>query len=226
MSLTLTLLAVIGINIFAGLLLAELSLDRDVQDYTTARPVIFTLFSSLSIVLGIYILSYPEENPEWARWSANMLQFGYNIFPNGSEFARFYPALGANILTLGIIFNSTAKRILSHWSICWLGKMSFAIYLLHAPLIRTLLTWMLYGASSRPLSPGQDEQGHDLPLGWVPLASRWVCFIIIPLFYVLLYRIAQVWTTHVDPWCSRVTNWVEEKAFREDSKTEKPLLLS
>ena len=207
------------------MLLAELSLDPEVQDYTSARPFIFSSLSSLLIILGLYIISYPEENPEWAHWSASMLQVGHYIFPDGSEFARFYPSLGVSILTFGIVFNSTARRILSHWSLCWMGKMSFAIYLLHAPLIRTLLTWMLYGASALP-PPELDEDGQQLPPGWVPIASRWICFVIIPVFYILLYKIAQAWSTHVDPWCGRVTNWVEEKVFREDSKTEKTLLLS
>ena len=155
-----------------------------------------------------------------------MINIGHYIFPANSEYGRFYPGLGANLLTLGIIFNSTAKKILSHSALCWLGKLSFAIYLLHAPLLRTLLTWMLYAPSSRPPSPGKDNDGNDLPPEWVPPVSRWLCFILVPLWYVMIYKIAQAWVAYVDPWCSRVTNWLEDKAFREEGKAEKTLLLA
>ena len=218
--------AVIGTNIYTGLALAELSLDSDVQSYISDRPIMVSLLSSTLIISGLYIVSYPEENPEWARWSMGLLNFGHYIFPQGSEYARFYPGLGSDLLTLGIAFNTTAKRVLSHSALCWLGKMSFAIYLLHAPLIRTLLTWMLFGISSQPLPPGKNLQGQDLPPEWIPIVSRWAVIIIVPLFYVMLYRIAQMWVLHVDPWCGRVTNWIEERIFREEARIEKSVSMA
>ncbi|MCJ1431065.1 hypothetical protein MMC27_000415 [Xylographa pallens] len=217
---------VIGINIYAGMLLAELTFDSDVQSHVADHPHIYSFLSTALIFLGAFTLSYPEENPEWARWSTGLLRLGYHIFPEGAEFARYYPALGSQILTFGVFFNPTAKRLLSSSALCWFGKMSFAVYLLHAPLIRSLLTWMLYGASSQPLSPGKDTDGTDFPPAWIPLTSRWLLFFTIPLFYALLYRLAHLWTAHVDPWCARATTWVEEKVFRDDSRLEKSVLLA
>ena len=208
------------------MLLAELTLDPDVREYVTEHQHIFSFLSSLFIFLGVFVISYPEENPEWARWSTALLWLGYKIFPLGSEIARFYPALGTGLIVFGIGFNSTAKRVLCHPALCWLGKMSFAVYLIHAPLIRTLLTWMLYGASPDPRAPGKDEQGHDLPPNWIQLTSPWLLVIALPAFYFLLYRLAQLWMVHVDPWCARVTNWIEENAFRDEVKLEKSLLLA
>jgi len=218
--------AVIGINIYAGMLLAELQLDPEIQSHVADHPHTYSFLSTALIFLGTFTLSYPEENPEWARWSTGLLHFGYHIFPEGAEFARFYPALGSQILIFGIFFNPTAKRLLSSSALCWLGKMSFAVYLLHAPLIRSLLTWMLYGASSSPLSPGKDANGNDLPPSWIPLTNRWLLVVTLPLFYFLLYRIAHIWTAYVDPWCARATNWVEERMFRDDSRMEKSVLLA
>lgn len=108
-----------------------------------------------------------------------------------------------------------------------MGKLSFAVYLLHAPLIRTVLTYVLFGFSIRP-SGGKDEKGNQLPPGWLPLANRWVCVLAIPLFYLFLYRVANLWAAYVDPFCARVTQWFEDLVFRDDSRMvmEKPLLLS
>ena len=217
-------LALIGINVFWGLILAELTLDPDVQAWAADRELLCSAVSTIPIVLGLFFISYPEDKPEWARWSRGLIKFGQIIFPGGSEFARFYPGFGINVLTIGILFNGPAKKLLAHPALCWMGKMSFAVYLLHAPLIRTLLTWMLFGASSRPPSKGKDDKGHDLPPDWLPVASRWVCAFAIPLFYAMLYRIAAYWTTHVDPWCGRVTNWIEEATFRDEARAEKPIL--
>jgi len=220
-------LALVGFNVFCGMFLAELTLDSDIQNYAADHNFARSLGSTSLVIVGLFFMSYPEENPSWARWSQSLDLLGDYIFPTGVEYARYYPGLGVNLLTLGVIFNNTAKKLLSHHFFCWLGKLSFPIYLLHAPLIRTVLTWALFGASTRP-DQGKDEEGNQLEPGWLPIANRWVCLMALPLFYIFLYRVANLWATHVDPFCGRVTNWFEELVFRDDAKasSEKPLLLS
>ena len=218
-------LALVGFNIFCGIFLAELSIDGDVASWSSSHPFIQSIGSASLILLGLFFCSYPEEHPTWARWSTGLLHLGNWIFPHGVEYARYYPGLGADILALGVMFNTTAKKILSHSFLCWMGKLSWPVYLLHAPLIRTVLTWALFGASVRP-PQGKDDKGNQLPPGWLPIANRWVVMFAIPLFYVFLYRVAGLWANHVDPWCTRVTQWFEELVFRDDAKTEKPILLS
>ena len=219
--------ALIGFNVYCGIILAELTLDSNIQNFASAHNYARTLFSASLIFLGMYFMSYPEENPSWARWSQNLTLLGDYIFPKNSEYARYYPGFGVNLLTLGVMFNNTAKKILSTSFFCWMGKLSFPIYLLHAPLIRTVLAWVLFGASVRP-DQGKDENGNQLPPGWLPIANRWVVVIALPLFYVFLYRVANLWAQYVDPFCGQVTNWFEELVFRDDAKasSEKPLLLS
>ena len=219
--------ALIGFNVYCGIILAELTLDPDVQNYAALHNYARSGLSAGLIVLGLFFMSYPEENPSWARWSQNLSILGKYIFPVNAEYARYYPGMGVNILTLGVMFNTTAKKILSTSFFCWMGKLSFPIYLLHAPLIRTVLAWVLFGASIRP-DQGKDEEGNQLPPGWLPIANRWVVVMALPLFYVFLYRVANLWAQYIDPFCGRVTNWFEELVFRDDAKasSEKPLLLS
>lgn len=219
--------AVVGFNVFMGILLAEITLDSELQAAVAAYPVLQSVLSASAIILGLYFCSYPEENQHWSSWSANLTRLGDRIFPHGVEFTRYYPGLGVDILTTGIMFNTTAKKVLSHPFFCWMGKLSFPIYLLHAPMIRTVLAYALFGFSVQP-SGGRDESGNELPPGWLPVANRWICVFAIPLFYVFLYRVAQLWAQHVDPFCARVTQWFEDLVFREDAKVmqEKPLLLS
>lgn len=203
-----------------------MSLDKDVQEWAESHPYFRTIGSSSCIVLGMFLCSYPEEHPEWSTWSNTMTKVGDFMFPRGVEYARYYPGLGSNILALGVMYNNTAKKMLSNRFFLYLGKNSFAIYLLHAPMIRTVLTWCLFGFSTRP-QKGKDAQGQDLPPVWLPMASTWAVLTIIPLFYVFLYRVANLWSNHVDPFCGRVTNWFENLVFRDDAKApppEKPAL--
>jgi hypothetical protein len=207
-----------------GLMMAEMHYSSEVHHYVEKRPATFAVLSSTLIFLGLFANSYPEVKPEWAPWSDNMSTLGHYIFPERAEYARFYPSLGAQMICLGVMFNQTAKRLLSTRLPCFMGRHSFAVYLIHAPLIRTVFTWMLYGLSQRPPSPGKDDKGNDLPRPWVPLTSRWSLFIVIPLFYLIVYRLAVLWSTYVDPACGRVCNWIEQKIFRQEERMEKPLL--
>lgn len=220
------IIALIGFNVFCGIFLAELSMDKEILESVERHPYARAFVSACCIILGMFFCSYPEEKPEWTRWSNSLTTAGHYMFPKGVEYARYYPALGANVLTVGIMFNDTAKKIFSQRLFLFLGKNSFPIYLIHAPLIRTVFTWVVFGFSQRP-DNGKDDKGNQRPPGWLPLASTWVVLVAIPVFYVFLYRVANLWSNYVDPFCGRVTQWFEDLVFRDDAKasSEKPILL-
>ena len=219
--------ALVGFNIFCGILLAEVSLDTDIQERVNRHPYLRSVLSAACIILGLFFCSYPEEKPEWARWSSFMMKLGHYIFPKAVEYARYYPGLGANILTVGVMFNTTAKAILSQRLLLFMGRLSWPVYLLHAPLIRTVLTWVLFGFSRRK-DNGLDDKGHKLPPGWLQVAPSMVIFIAVPCFYIFLYRVANLWASYVDPIAGKITQSLEDMVFRDDAKesSEKPLLLS
>ena len=209
--------ALIGINIFAGLAMAEFTFDPDVQSSMASHGTTYATISSLAIIVGLFVASYPEDHPEWAPWSASMFHFGKYIVPRGGELARFYPALGTNLFLTGILFNSTAKRILSYPTFTWMGKVSYAVYLTHAPLVRIVLTWLLYGTSKNP--PPKVEDGKTVFGGWKPLPNKWLPILMIPLFLVLLYKLAHWWTIYIEPMCDKATKWIEQKFFREEDNS-------
>ena len=205
-----------------GLMMTELHHSSEVMQYVENRPG-FAVLSSTLIFTGFLCNSYPEDSPEWAPWSAAMGTLGHYIFPRGSELARFFPSIGGQMVCLGVMFNHTAKRLLSSRLPCFMGRHSFAVYLIHAPLIRIVLAWMLFGLSVRPPSPGQDEQGNALGRPYTPLTSKWNLVIGIPIFYWIVYRCAMLWTAYVDPFCGRITNWIEVRMFRPGEAAEKPV---
>lgn len=206
--------------------MAELTYDEGFQEWLKRKGILMGIVSTLMILFGMLCTSFPEEHPEWATWSSSMMKLGYWIFPEGAEMSRFYPGLGAQLICYGVMMNQTAKRIFaSRWP-CFFGKVSFAVYLTHAPLIRTVLTWALFGFSKRLPSPGHNKEGIWLPQPWVPLTSKWLTIFIVPLWYIFLYRMALLWTACVDPFCGRICNWVELKMFRDENTSEKPNLLA
>jgi hypothetical protein len=208
-----------------GMMMAEMNHTPEVQEYTEARPITTSIVSSTLILVGILCNSFPEVNADWTGWSRAMIELGKRIFPYGGEQARFYPGLGAQMICLGIMFNTTAKRLFSSRWLCWFGKVSWPVYLIHGTLIRVVLSPLLYGLSERPPWPGNDKDGHPLPQPFRPLYSRWAILVAVPFFYVLTYRLAMLWAAHVDPMCGRITNWIEAKIFRPE-ESEKSIQLA
>jgi hypothetical protein len=161
--------------------------------------------------------SYPEKNAEWMPWSNFMLKLSDYIFPpNHPDTPRFYTGLGLTFLAVGIHFSDFVKALLSHKYLLWLGKNSFAVYLLHGTLLRTVLVWMEYG-----FIPPQDivnddgtvHEGKHLELG-----GRLRFWFWIPVWFVLQYYLANLWTSYVDPFCARVTEKIEKYVFEDEEE--------
>lgn len=126
---------------------------------------------------------------------------------------RYWVNIGVSTLALGIFTSRTARKILSLPLFNFLGRVSFAVYLLHDTLIRTLMVWMIYGvnAGKTDLSVLNDK---GQPINRVPAASGIVFLFAVPVFYITLYALAHLWTRYVDAWCGTAMNRIRVLMFR------------
>lgn len=149
-------------------------------------------------------------------WSNALHQLSLVILPPNADIPRFYSGIGLELITLGIVFSNKAKEILSHRYLLFLGKNSFAVYLLHGTLLRIVLCWMLFGIHL-PADVRNDagEMVRGPPLHMVGVGGQ---FVAVAAWFVLLYGLANWWTVWVDPMCARWTAALEKLVFDEGEK--------
>jgi peptidoglycan/LPS O-acetylase OafA/YrhL len=113
---------------------------------------------------------------------------------------------------LGITFSPNARKILAHPIFNFLGRCSYAIYLLHHTLIRAILLPMLYGYAYLT-TPERDDKGKIILLKAPP---KIVFFLVMPLFHIILFYIAHLWTEYVDTYCGKLVDRVKDGISRND----------
>ncbi|EEH39894.1 hypothetical protein PAAG_02083 [Paracoccidioides lutzii Pb01] len=189
--------SIVLINVFAGMILAELSFHTLPHlTYKSANILPYPF-----AILGLYLCSYPDQYAEQARWSRQLMHLGMRIFPPGASFGRFWSGLGAQLLCLAIVCSPAMRGALSRPYLLWLGRLSYPIYLLHGTLIRTCLTWLTFGPSVLMwTSNGESYQDGMLdapPL--IPEPTKGILVVALPVFFAVLLAIANAWAVKVEP---------------------------
>ena len=199
-----------GMNIYLGALLAELSTDL-ASLVDQKRDPISRLLPCVLLIIGLHLSGYPEKNPEWTSWSENLAGIGHWIFPRGSEYWRYWPTIGAQLVTIAVLLSPLFQKFLSQPPLIWLGSLSFPLYLIHGPLIRSLLSWMLFGWG-RPIFYYTKKPDGSVDQTWerIPFPDNWVFALVLPIFFVILLSVAHLWNTVIDPWCAWATRRLEE----------------
>lgn len=157
----------------------------------------------LSVGVGLFIASFPESRIELASWSRWQDQILSAIVPKDSEFPKFASSFGFCLLTIGGALLPGYTDILCHRVLVWLGKRSFAVYLLHGTLLRWLLTWMVYGTALPPNLQIQQPEGAFTKLEYA--GNTWLLFCL-PAWLGILYGLAEIWTRYVDTAAERFTS--------------------
>ena len=206
---------------FWGTLIADLQNHQPTTQFIADRRRLARALSFTFVLAGLTFASFPEGHAEWMTWSRALLDIMTPVLPAGPDFPRFASGIGLELVALGVLLSpGRLQRLLSTRPLLFLGRMSFAVYLLHGPLMRTTLVWMLYGVEAPP--DHEDDQGQMVitrlkyPGNLVLVAWQLV-------WLPMVYGIAHLWMTYVDPWCDTMTNKLVEYVKLEPE--EKPPVL-
>ncbi|KAL3422804.1 acyltransferase [Phlyctema vagabunda] len=206
--------SIFGMQFFFGVFLSELSQTPSHKEFLSKHSKILSrAISPCVFTLGLYFASYPNDNPAWAPWSRSLSTFGSYIFPPGSDTPHFFTGVGLIMIAISIHISNFLKDALSSKHLLWLGKNSFAVYLLHGGLLRSVLIWFVYGTYYPPdYKNDKGEVVRPPPLTRPGNLHIWIA---ITVWYVLLYSLANQWMKHVDPWCARTTQKLEKYVWAE-----------
>jgi peptidoglycan/LPS O-acetylase OafA/YrhL len=207
---------------FWGVFLCDVQNHPVANDFIISRPRTSKMLAIVFLVFGCFVASYPEGHAEWQPWSQWLFNLLVLITPKDPDFPRFGSGLGLELITLGIHFSPFLKDALSSKYLLWLGKQSFAVYLLHGPLLRWLLCWMVYGVHLP--EDVLNEQGETVP-GKLIYPGNYKLMIWLPIWLPLNYAVAMMWTTYVDPWCAQVTEQMVSHLKATDDEKQGGVLL-
>lgn len=194
----------VGVNVFTGIILADLNHSE--------YPLLFAhasvLFAPLLTLFALFLMSFPSQFQPWAAWSNWLLKGFYVIAPEYAELSRFWPTIGAQLLTFTIVMSPHLRRFLSHRWFLFLGKISFPLYLLHGSFMRSILSWLLF---SRQELTQMEENGSAVMRYPLPGISTFI--IVMPVFMVILLTATHFWAIKVEPWFGVITKSAENLMF-------------
>lgn len=158
---------------------------------TWPKPVWAILF-----IAGMYLCSYPEFYPEETPGFVTLARYTPQYY---GEKHRWWQGWGASLLTGAICSDKALQSFFSTGPIQYLGKISYAMYLMHGPVMHTLgyttyaLIWKVTG-----LSDGFFHFGFAVAL----------C---INTFWIICF--ADIFERAVDVPCVAFAKWIENSVI-------------
>ncbi|KAL9100972.1 MAG: hypothetical protein Q9163_003714 [Psora crenata] len=186
--------------------------------FCALRPI----FASLLAIASLFFCGYPEEHWEWSAWSRALSHIGFKVFPPGAELYRFWSTIGAQLFTLSIILSPSLQKALSHRFLLWLGSISFPVYLLHGPLIRSMLAGLLFGYR-HPIRLYTKNLDGSVAQMWdvIPSPEIWMYALALPVFFATLGVTSHFWNKWVDPWFAFIAAKAEERMCPRISEAQR-----
>ncbi|KAL8716378.1 MAG: hypothetical protein Q9220_000285 [cf. Caloplaca sp. 1 TL-2023] len=199
----------VGVNVFTGIILSELNDSEFPLRFAKWSP----FFAPPLVICALMLMSFPSQFQDWARWSDILLQGFRKIAPVNAEVSRFWPTLGAQLLTITIVMSPHLRRFFGHRWFLWLGKISFPLYLLHGSFLRSILAWMLFARSRLTEVEEEGKKHMRYPLPGIPtfLAAM-------PVFMVILFTATHFWAIKVEPYFGIMTKTAEDIMFGKGEK--------
>lgn len=200
-----------GMACFGGVILAELSLSSFPSKMAPISPFV----SPPLTIFALILMSYPGGSADASPWSAALHRFGESWFGGGAV-DRTYGTLGGLTLVASIIISPHARAVLSGQVFKWLGKISFAIYLLHGTVLRTVFAWIMFAGSELQEVQDMVDQGPYWPNEvWVtfqryPLPGYFRCLVATLVLGVVTLGCSHLWNLKVEPVCAKITSMSEK----------------
>ncbi|AEO68731.1 uncharacterized protein THITE_2170822 [Thermothielavioides terrestris NRRL 8126] len=217
-----------GAMLALGTLLAELAQHRPTQNYISSHQRLLTfVVVPIILLIGGFVGSYPAEHDDWAGWSRTLRRIlvdpagdqsrGSIVVPKGSDVLRRTSAFFIMCVSVSLFLAPVLQKLLSHPLLLWLGHHSFAVYLVHGTILRTVGIWIVYGITGEPWEPaGHNEDGSPRQQEWLQPRGGAHKLVAIVVFTALTYTAAWAWMKWVDTACARATQWLENKVFSDD----------
>lgn len=200
----------VGVNVFTGILLSELNHSEYPLRFARYSP----LFAPPLVVAGLTLMSFPSQFQDWTPWSERLLQWYYKLAPTNAELMRFWPTIGAQLLTFSIVMSPHLRRALSHRWLLWLGKISFPLYLLHGSFMRSILAWLLF--SRQQITEIEDEGKKYMRY---PLPGTATFLVVMPIFFVILFTATHFWAVKIEPYFGIITKTAEDIMFGKSERS-------
>lgn len=215
-----------NMQFFFGTFLSDLSNHQPSLDWLNRRAWIRHFVPPVFMFIGLWLASFPEANVTWTGWSTDLHELGVYLCRFGQDHPRFFTGIGMDFICLAIFLSPQLKDALSSKYLLWLGKHSFAVYLLHGTLIRSVLAWVMFGFWAPPAHPEEREGKIEMISGpRLKSLEKWNLIWVVPPFFCLLYTCAYYWTNIVDPYCAKITYKFEKWAFEQREKSTQGGLL-
>lgn len=113
-----------------GMILADLYVNKE-----RFYEILSNKFTYLLILAGIVVGGFPS-GPVTSPLYKALIVPGYN----GTQQLSFYTAIGATAVVIGILALPGLKKIMSHRFVSGMGKYTYALYLIHMPILFTVCT--------------------------------------------------------------------------------------
>lgn len=201
-------LAWVGPTCFTGVLLAEFSLST-----LPSRLAPYSGFLTPPLaVFSLVLMSYTQHAPKLQPWSRVLHAFGTNYLPGDAEDSldRTYGGIGGALLLASIIISPHARFALSRKPLKWLGKVSFAIYLLHGTVLRTVFSWILFFGQDLQEFVEQDQHGFSHSEWKYVVPGALHCGFATAFSLVSILFVSHMWSIKIEPVLAKITTKLEK----------------
>ena len=215
----------IGLNVYAGIFLAELSMAfplPNAESSSSFRDQAHYILPLILAFFAVLTMGHPSEKDHFAMWTRMYKKLAVHIFPTGADYHYFWCTIGEQMLMVSIMFSADLQKILSHPIMLWLGRISFAIYLLHGFIVRTFMLWLLYGLREPIWLYSKDNAGNvDEAWEALPNPHGWMYPVCFAVTFALLLFLSHIFTEYVEQFCAFVTRKLEEVTCPQSAKSAK-----